>query len=119
MSVGRVLPEHEPRRDLDRQLAAWVQRRHLSAGDEFAASAAGGRRLNRGRRPDDVLGQCRLAVWTDQRNTAGAADTTGDNDGADVAGDPETGGSCTSSFTTCFDGTGGLDQNIYSAVITP
>ena len=59
------------------------------------------------------------AVWTDQRNTAGAADTAGDNDGADVAGDPETGGSCTSSLTTCFDGTGGLDQNIYSAVITP
>jgi len=59
------------------------------------------------------------AVWTDQRNTAGAADTTGDNDGADVAGDPETGGTCTSSLTTCFDGTGGLDQNIYTAVITP
>jgi hypothetical protein len=59
------------------------------------------------------------AVWTDQRNTIGAADTSGDNDGADVAGDPETGGSCTSSFTTCFDGTGGLDQNIYTAAITP
>jgi hypothetical protein len=59
------------------------------------------------------------AVWTDQRNTVGAADTSGDNDGADVAGDPETGGSCTSSFTTCFDGTGGLDQNIYTAAITP
>ena len=59
------------------------------------------------------------AVWTDQRNAVGAADTSGDNDGADVAGDPETGGSCTSSFTTCFDGTGGLDQNIYAAVITP
>jgi len=37
----------------------------------------------------------------------------------DVAGDPETGGSCTSSFTTCFDTTGGLDQNIYAATITP
>jgi hypothetical protein len=59
------------------------------------------------------------AVWTDQRNTVGATDASGDNDGADVAGDPETGGTCTSSFTTCFDGTGGLDQNIYSAVITP
>lgn len=59
------------------------------------------------------------AVWTDQRNTVGAADPTGDNDGADVAGDPETGGSCTSSLSTCFDGTGGLDQNIYSATITP
>ncbi len=59
------------------------------------------------------------AVWTDQRNTVGAPDTSGDNDGADVAGDPETGGSCTSSLTTCFDGTGGLDQNIYTAAITP
>jgi hypothetical protein len=59
------------------------------------------------------------AVWTDQRNTVGAADASGDNDGADVAGDPETGGTCTSSFTTCFDGTGGLDQNIYAATITP
>ncbi len=61
------------------------------------------------------------AVWTDQRNTAGASDTgTGaDNDGADVAGDSETGGTCTSSFNACIDGTGGLDQNIYSATITP
>jgi hypothetical protein len=59
------------------------------------------------------------AVWTDQRNTVGAADPSGDNDGADVAGDPETGGACTSSLTTCFDLTGGLDQNIYSALITP
>ena len=63
----------------------------------------------------DVVG----TVWTDQRNTVGAADPSGDNDGADVSGDPETGGSCTSSLTTCFDGTGGLDQNIYSATITP
>src|SRR6266568_1146833 len=58
-------------------------------------------------------------VWTDQRDTVGAADPAGDNDGADVKGDPETGGTCTSSLDTCFDGTGGLDQNIYSAVITP
>jgi hypothetical protein len=58
-------------------------------------------------------------VWTDQRNTVGAPDPSGDNDGADVAGDPETGGTCTSSLNACFDGTGGLDQNIYSAVITP
>ena len=57
------------------------------------------------------------AVWTDQRNTVGAVDPTGDNDGADVAGDPETGGTCTSSLTTCFDLTGGLDQNIYGAAI--
>ncbi len=59
------------------------------------------------------------AVWTDQRDTVAASDTSADNDGADVAGDPETGGTCTSSFTACFDGTGGLDQNIYSAAITP
>ena len=58
-------------------------------------------------------------VWTDQRNTVGAPDPSADNDGADVAGDPETGGTCTSSFTPCFDGTGGLDQNIYTAVVTP
>ncbi len=58
-------------------------------------------------------------TWTDQRNTVGAPDPAGDKDGADVAGDPETGGTCTSSLTTCFDGTGGLDQNIYSAAITP
>jgi hypothetical protein len=58
-------------------------------------------------------------VWTDQRNTVAAADPSGDNDGADVAGDPETGGNCTSSLTTCFDGTGGLDQNIYAATVTP
>jgi hypothetical protein len=59
------------------------------------------------------------AVWTDSRNVAGAADASSDNDGADVAGDPETGGTCTSSLNACFDGTGGLDQNIYAAVITP
>jgi hypothetical protein len=58
-------------------------------------------------------------IWTDQRNTVGAADRSGDNDGADVSGDPETGGICTSSLTTCFDGTGGLDQNIYTASVTP
>lgn len=58
-------------------------------------------------------------VWTDQRNTVGAPDRSGDNDGADVAGDPETGGTCTSSLTTCFDGTGGLDQNIYAATVSP
>lgn len=63
----------------------------------------------------DVIG----ATWTDQRNTVGAPDGSGDNDGADVAGDPETGGTCTSAFTTCFDLTGGLDQNIYAATITP
>ena len=53
------------------------------------------------------------------RDTVAAPDPGGDNDGADVAGDPETGGTCTSSLTTCFDGTGGLDQNVYSAPISP
>jgi hypothetical protein len=64
---------------------------------------------------EDTVG----AVWTDQRNTVAAADPSGDNDGADVAGDPETGGNCTSSLDACFDTTGGLDQNIYAASITP
>ncbi len=38
---------------------------------------------------------------------------------SDHPSDPETGGTCTSSLNACFDGTGGLDQNIYSATITP
>ena len=61
------------------------------------------------------------AVWTDSRNVVPGVDGTGtDMDNDDVAGDPETaGGTCTSSLTACFDGTGGLDQNIYSAAITP
>jgi hypothetical protein len=58
------------------------------------------------------------AVWTDTRNVVGASDASADNDNDDVAGDPETGGNCTSSLTTCFDGTGGLDQNIYTANIS-
>jgi hypothetical protein len=60
-----------------------------------------------------------VTVWTDQRNTIGAPDASGDNDGADVGGDPEAGGTCTSSLDTCFDMTGGLDQNIYAAPIAP
>jgi len=59
------------------------------------------------------------AVWTDQRDAVLASDDDGDADGADVAGDPAAGGSCTDIFSTCFDGTGGIDQNIYSASITP
>jgi hypothetical protein len=73
-------------------------------GDYITVAAAG-----------DTIG----AVWTDQRDTVSAADASADDDGADVAGDPETGGACTSTLTDCFDGTGGLDQNIYSAAITP
>jgi hypothetical protein len=66
-----------------------------------------------------AVGNTIATTWTDQRNAVLAPDPSGDNDGADVAGDPETGGSCTSSFDACFDGTGGLDQNIYSAAVTP
>jgi hypothetical protein len=64
-----------------------------------------------------AVGSTVAAIWTDSRNVVGAADPTGDNDGDDVAGDPETGGTCTSSFNACFDGTGGLDQNVYTADI--
>lgn len=63
-----------------------------------------------------AVGSTIQAVWTDQRDAVLGTETTGsDNDGADVAGDPEAGGSCTSSLNTCFDTTGGLNQNIYSA----
>jgi hypothetical protein len=63
-----------------------------------------------------AVGSTIEAVWTDQRDAVVGTETSGsDNDGADVAGDPETGGNCTSSLTTCFDATGGLNQNIYSA----
>ena len=64
-----------------------------------------------------AVGSTIAAVWTDARNVvAGSEKATGDNDNDDVAGDPETtGGTCTSSFSTCFDATGGLDQNIYTA----
>jgi hypothetical protein len=62
-------------------------------------------------------------AWTDNRNVVAAPGTTAapNVDGDDVAGDPNAGGSCTgstSSFTNCFDGTGGLDQNIYTAALT-
>ena len=66
-----------------------------------------------------AVGSSAEAVWTDQRDAVVGTETgTNDGDSADVAGDPETGGSCTSSFTTCFDGTGGLNQNIYAASLT-
>jgi hypothetical protein len=52
------------------------------------------------------------AVWTDSRDVMPGA---GSADGNDVWGDPEVGGLCTSSFDDCFDKTGGLDQNIYTA----
>jgi hypothetical protein len=60
------------------------------------------------------------AAWTDQRDAVLGTEPSGtDQDGADAAGDPETGGTCTSSLTDCFDTTSGLDQNIYAAPITP
>jgi hypothetical protein len=63
-----------------------------------------------------AVGGSIAAVWTDSRDVVSAPDsaTTSDMDGNDVAGDPETGGKCTSSFTACFDTTGGLDQNVYT-----
>jgi hypothetical protein len=63
-----------------------------------------------------AVGGSIAAAWTDSRDVATAADTstTSDQDGNDVAGDPEIGGSCTSSLDACFDATGGLDQNIYT-----
>ena len=66
-----------------------------------------------------AVGSSIQAVWTDQRDAVTASDASADNDGDDVAGDPETGGSCTSSLTTCFDSTLGLNQDIYAATITP
>jgi hypothetical protein len=65
-----------------------------------------------------AVGGSIAAVWTDSRDVVPATDPSGDNDNDDVAGDPETGGTCTSSFTDCFDGTGGLDQNIYTTSVS-
>jgi hypothetical protein len=56
------------------------------------------------------------AVWTDNRDAAIAL--AANPDGNDVAGDPATGGTCKSVLTDCFDRTGGLDQNIYAAIVS-
>jgi hypothetical protein len=61
-----------------------------------------------------AVGDSIAAVWTDQRDAVVGPDS----DGNDVAGDSHNGGACTSSLTTCFDGTGGLDQNIYTASVS-
>jgi hypothetical protein len=61
-----------------------------------------------------AVGNSVAAVWTDARDVIAAADSDGD----DPAGDSHVGGACTSSFSTCFDGTGGLDQNIYTANVS-
>jgi hypothetical protein len=66
-----------------------------------------------------AVGNTVATTWTDQRDAVLAPDAGADNDGADVAGDPETGGPCTSTLDACFDATGGIDQNIYSASVTP
>jgi hypothetical protein len=65
-----------------------------------------------------AVGPVVAAVWTDQRDAVPAADPTGDQDNDDVAGDPETGGPCTSTLSPCFDTIHGIDQNIYSATIS-
>ena len=67
-----------------------------------------------------AVGSTVAVAWTDTRNVVPGVEKAGtDSDNDDVAGDPETvGGMCTSAFTTCFDLTGGLDQNIYTANIT-
>jgi hypothetical protein len=62
-----------------------------------------------------AVGGSIAAVWTDQRD---AVLGVGSVDGNDVAGDPTAGGTCTSTVSNCFDGTGGLDQNIYTANIS-
>jgi hypothetical protein len=61
-----------------------------------------------------AVGNSVAAVWTDQRDTVAAPDS----DGNDPAGDSHLGGPCVSSFSTCFDLTGGLDQNIYTANVS-
>jgi hypothetical protein len=67
-----------------------------------------------------AVGSTVAVAWTDTRNVVPGVEKAGtDSDNDDVAGDPETvGGTCTSAFTTCFDLSGGLDQNIYTANIT-
>jgi len=64
------------------------------------------------------VGSTVAAAWTDQRDAVVAPDPAGDNAADDVKGDPETGGTCTSSFNACFDATGGLDQNVYTAQLS-
>jgi hypothetical protein len=63
-----------------------------------------------------AVGDSIEAVWTDNRDAVIAP--ANNPDGNDVAGDPAAGGACTSVLTKCFDGTGGLDQNIYAAIVS-
>jgi len=60
-----------------------------------------------------AVGNAVEAVWTDQRDTVAGPDS----DGNDPLGDTHNGGVC-GAFSTCFDLTGGLDQNIYTANVS-
>jgi Neuraminidase (sialidase) len=60
-----------------------------------------------------AVGGSVAAVWTDSRDVVPGPDS----DGNDPLGDTHNGGSC-GAFTTCFDLTGGLDQNIYTANVS-
>jgi hypothetical protein len=62
-----------------------------------------------------AVGNSIEAVWTDARDVVAAPGP----DGNDPAGDPHAGGTCLSTTANnCFDLTGGLDQNIYTANIS-
>ena len=100
--------------------ATWSHSVVTSALTNIALEQFGGRRIPFFGDYIEVaaVGSTIEAVWTDQRDAVVGTEATGsDNDGADVAGDPETGGACKSALTACFDGTGGLNQNIYSAAL--
>jgi hypothetical protein len=60
-----------------------------------------------------AVGNSVEAVWTDARDVVAGPDS----DGNDPLGDTHNGGTC-GAFTTCFDLTGGLDQNIYTASVS-
>jgi hypothetical protein len=62
-----------------------------------------------------AVGNSIEAVWTDARDVVAGPDS----DGNDPAGDTHNGGTCSSTITNnCFDLTGGLDQNIYTANVS-
>ena len=62
-----------------------------------------------------AVGNSVEAVWTDARDVVAGPDS----DGNDPAGDTHNGGTCFSTIANnCFDLTGGLDQNIYTANVS-
>jgi len=62
-----------------------------------------------------AVGNSIEAVWTDARDVVAGPDS----DGNDPAGDTHNGGTCFSTIANnCFDLTGGLDQNIYTANVS-